>query len=54
VIDQAKRKGDRPYPGQTDADGLVNYASAGGFDPAISNLYKTGSPLIEDIVANGP
>jgi purine nucleoside permease len=45
---------DRPYPGQSDADGLVNYGAAGGFAPAISNLFKAGDPLIEDIVANGP
>ncbi|HEX4340065.1 MAG TPA: hypothetical protein VH062_29360 [Polyangiaceae bacterium] len=45
---------DRPYTGQTDGDGLVNYGAQGGFVPAISNLYKAGSPLIEDVVANGP
>ena len=45
---------DRPYPGQTDADGLVNYGAQGGFVPAISNLYKAGAPLVADILANGP
>jgi purine nucleoside permease len=44
---------DRPYSGQTDADGIVNYGEQGGFVPAISNLYKAGAPLIDDIVKNG-
>jgi purine nucleoside permease len=45
---------DRPYPGQTDADGLVNYGGQGGFLPAISNLYKAGEPLVAYILAHGP
>jgi purine nucleoside permease len=45
---------DRPYPGQSDADGLVNYGAANGFEIAIDNLFKAGDPFIEDIVANGP
>jgi purine nucleoside permease len=43
---------DRPYPGQTSADGLVNFAEQGGFVPALSNLYKAGVPLVSDIVEN--
>ena len=43
---------DRPYANQTDADGLVNYGAQGGFVPAISNLYKAGAPLVNDIVDN--
>jgi purine nucleoside permease len=42
---------DRPYEGQSSADSLVNYATQGGFVPAVSNLYKAGSPLVADIVA---
>jgi purine nucleoside permease len=45
---------DRPYDGQSDADSLVNYANANGFQIAIDNLFKAGDPFIEDIVANGP
>ncbi|WP_249384097.1 purine nucleoside permease [Chitinivorax sp. B] len=43
---------DRPYPGQTDVDALVEYGAQGGFEPARWNLYKVGSPLINDIVTN--
>jgi purine nucleoside permease len=43
---------DRPYDGQTSADGLVNYAEQGGFVPALTNLYKAGEPLVSDIVAH--
>jgi purine nucleoside permease len=43
---------DRPYPGQTSADNLVNYGVQGGFLPAIANLYKAGGPLIEAIATN--
>lgn len=42
---------DRPYPGQTAYDSLVNSIS-GGFVPATQNLYHAGGPLIADIVAN--
>jgi purine nucleoside permease len=42
---------DRPYPGQTVADALVNYSEQGGFLPAISNLYNAGSPWVFDVVA---
>jgi purine nucleoside permease len=41
---------DRPYPGQTSSDGLVNYGEQGGFVPALSNLYKAGLPLVSEIV----
>jgi len=41
---------DRPYPGQTVADGLVNYSQQGGFVPAINNLYNAGSPWVLDVV----
>jgi purine nucleoside permease len=42
---------DRPYPGQTAYDSLVNSIS-GGFLPSIANLYNAGNPLITDIVSN--
>ena len=45
---------DRPYPGQSDADALVNYAQQGGFVPAVNNLYNAGSPWIADVVARWP
>jgi purine nucleoside permease len=43
---------DRPYDGQTAADNLVNYATQGGFVPAIANLYLAGNPLVQDIVTH--
>jgi purine nucleoside permease len=43
---------DRPYPGQTSADNLINYAAQGGFQPAITNLYLAGNPLVQDIVTH--
>jgi purine nucleoside permease len=42
---------DRPYPGQTVSDALVNYSDQGGFLPAINNLYAAGSPWVLDVVA---
>jgi purine nucleoside permease len=41
---------DRPYDGQSASDNLLNYASQGGFAPAIENLYRAGNPLVQDIV----
>lgn len=43
---------DRPYPGQSSSDGLVNYAEQGGFVPATRNLQLTTAPVIKEIVAN--
>ncbi len=43
---------DRPYPGQTSADNLLNYADQGGFTIATENLYRAGNPLVQDIVAH--
>ncbi|MDR5734211.1 purine nucleoside permease [Caballeronia sp. LZ025] len=43
---------DRPYQGQTAADNLLNYASQGGFAPAIQNLYLTGGPVVKEIVTH--
>ena len=44
---------DRPYPGQTAYDSLVNSIS-GGFLPSIANLVNAGGPLVNDIVAKWP
>jgi purine nucleoside permease len=41
---------DRPYKGQSSASNLLNYASQGGFAPALENLYRAGNPLVQDIV----
>ncbi|SAL61088.1 purine-nucleoside phosphorylase [Caballeronia humi] len=43
---------DRPYEGQSAADNLVNYATQGGFAPAIENLYRAGNPLVQDIATH--
>jgi len=40
----------RPHDGQTSADNLVNYATQGGFAIALENLYRTGRPLVQQIV----
>ncbi|HTJ95624.1 MAG TPA: purine nucleoside permease, partial [Pararobbsia sp.] len=43
---------DRPYPGQTAADNLLNYARQGAFTISLQNLYLTGNPLVQDIVTH--
>jgi purine nucleoside permease len=43
---------DRPYPGQSNSDVVVNYAEQGGFVPATKNLQLTTAPVIREIVAN--
>jgi purine nucleoside permease len=43
---------DRPYEGYKDVDNLIDYAKQGGFEPALENLYRTGNPLVQDIVKN--
>jgi purine nucleoside permease len=43
---------DRPYAGESNAANLLNYASQGGFDPALENLYRAGLPLVHAIVAH--
>ena len=40
----------QPYDGQTSADNLLNYATQGGFAIALENLYRTGRPLVQQIV----
>jgi purine nucleoside permease len=41
---------DRPAPGQSSADNLLNYAAQGGFQIALENLYRAGNPLVQAIV----
>ncbi|WP_263263452.1 purine nucleoside permease [Pseudomonas sp. RIT-PI-S] len=43
---------DRPYPGYSEVDNLLKYADQGGFVPALENLYRTGEPLVKDIIGN--
>lgn len=43
---------DRPYPGQSNSDVVVNYAQQGGFVPATRNLQLATAPVIRDIVTN--
>jgi purine nucleoside permease len=40
---------DRPYPGQSALDSLFSFESAGGFPPAVENLYRAGLPLVTNI-----
>jgi purine nucleoside permease len=42
----------RPHDGQSSADNLLNYAAEGGFAIALENLYRTASPLVQQIVDN--
>ncbi|WP_371874418.1 purine-nucleoside phosphorylase [Duganella rivi] len=43
---------DRPHPGQSNSDVLVNYAQQGGFEPSTANLLITTQPVIRHISAN--
>jgi purine nucleoside permease len=43
---------DRPYPGYSEVDNLLKYADQGGFVPALENLYRTGNPLVQDILTH--
>lgn len=45
---------DRPSPGQSSADNLLNYADQGGFVITLQNLYTTGNLLVQDIVTRWP
>jgi purine nucleoside permease len=40
---------DRPYPGQSTTDNLL-YADAGGFEPALENIYRAGIEVVEGIL----
>ena len=43
---------DRPPPGQSDSDVLLNYADQGGFGPSTANLVLTARPVISEIVTH--
>ncbi|MCU1748880.1 purine-nucleoside phosphorylase [Pseudomonas sp. 6D_7.1_Bac1] len=43
---------DRPYPGYSEVDNLLKYADQGGFVPALENLFRTGNPLVQEILKN--
>jgi purine nucleoside permease len=43
---------DRPPKGVSNVENLFNYPEQGGFQPAIANLYLSGSPLVEQIVTH--
>ncbi|KAK7058238.1 hypothetical protein VNI00_001869, partial [Paramarasmius palmivorus] len=40
---------DRPFPGQTVAEGL--FAEQGGFEPSIANIYTAGVKVVQGILA---
>jgi len=43
---------DRPYPGQTAADNLLNYQTQGGFLISLQNLFIAGNPLVQTIAGD--
>ena len=43
---------DRPAPGGSSADNLLDYAEQGGFVPALANLVRAGKPLVNEIAGN--
>lgn len=43
---------DRQPPGVTAAENLLDYQKQGGFVPALENLYRTGAPVVQAIVAH--
>ncbi|QXH96921.1 purine nucleoside permease [Pseudomonas ogarae] len=43
---------DRPEPGGNEVDNLLKYADQGAFVPALENLFRTGNPLVQNIVKN--
>jgi len=45
---------DRPYKGQSASESLFSFQSAGGFAPAIENVYRAGYPLVTNIVEHWP
>nr|WP_208023799.1 purine nucleoside permease [Duganella aquatilis] len=40
---------DRPHPGQSNSDVLVNYAQQGGFEPSTANLLLTAQPVLREM-----
>ena len=43
---------DRPAPGASAVRNLLDFADQGGFAPALQNLVRAGSPLVDEIVTN--
>ncbi|WP_267877744.1 purine-nucleoside phosphorylase [Duganella guangzhouensis] len=43
---------DRPHPGQSNSEVLVNYADQGGFEPSTANLLLTARPVIQEITGH--
>lgn len=41
---------DRPYPGQSNFDNLLN-STQGAFTPAIANIYLAGTPVVKGILS---
>lgn len=41
---------DRPAPGGSAVDNMLDYAQQGGFVPALQNLVRAGNPLVSEIV----
>ena len=40
---------DRPPPGGNAADNLLRFADQGGFVPALTNMIRAATPLIDEI-----
>ncbi len=45
---------DRPPPGGSSADNLLDFADQGGFAPALTNLVRAATPLVDAIAGNWP
>ena len=45
---------DRPAPGGSAADNLLNFAAQGGFAPALANLVHAATPLVDEIAQHWP
>jgi purine nucleoside permease len=43
---------DRPRPGGSSADNLLDFADQGGFAPALANLVRAATPLVDAIAGN--
>lgn len=45
---------DRPPPGGSSVDNLLNFADQGGFAPALTNLVRAATPLVDAIAGDWP
>ncbi len=43
---------DRPAPGGSEAENLLDYQAEGGFVPALTNLYLAGDPVVQEIATH--